>query len=124
MAEKKQDFDLSALSLDQDKRVLPENPRQQAKPAAQKAEKPKGKKAEKPAAKPAAGEGGVAAEIRSGRPTYKASGTECVRMVFVLPVETKQMLKQALAGPFFGKYQSQVEIVDAAIRAFVAGGAK
>jgi hypothetical protein len=123
MAEKKQDFDLSSLSLEQDKRVLPESARPQAKPAEQKAERPKGKKAGKAAAKPAAGEGG-AAEPRSGRPTYKAPDTECVRMVFVLPVETKRMLKQALAGPFFGKYQSQVELVDAAIRAFVANGTK
>lgn len=54
-----------------------------------------------------------------GRPTFRQSGVEYVKIIVTVPLETKQLIRQALAGEYFGKYETQAELVDAAIRAFV-----
>lgn len=88
---RKSDMDLSAFSVEQGKRVLP----------AEGGKKP-----------PAKGQG--------GRPTFKKSGIKYTKLVFEVPEDTKRVLKQALAGKFYGVYATQAELVDAAIKAFVS----
>jgi hypothetical protein len=47
-----------------------------------------------------------------------------VKLVLQLPLETKRLMQKALAEQFFGKYRTNVQLVDAAIRAFIANGGK
>jgi len=54
-----------------------------------------------------------------GRKSWKAEGTNYVRMAFDTPIETKQKLKELLAVKFFGKYISQDEMINAAIDEFI-----
>lgn len=119
--EKKPEFDLSELMLDQGKNVLPAP--KTAKPVEKPEVKQVRKKESKPAALVEAGEGGSVSHV-GGRPTFKAPNTECVRVTLDLPLETKRILQQALAGQFFGVYRSQTEVIDAAIRYFIEKGGK
>lgn len=139
---KKPDFGPADFELDVGRRVLPApepvpaasaaeaKPEQKPSPSVRPSKKAKAPKAEKPAA--AAGEGGQGLKVvvmgrsgeAGGRPTFKAPNTECVKVTLLLPLETKRMMQKALAGEFFGKFRSNVELVDAAIRTFITNGGK
>lgn len=135
---KKPDFSPADFELDADRRVLPAPQPPATAPETKLAEKPTAAKPPKKTkdAKPAAKTGeagdvgpkvvimGLSSGSAGGRPTFKGPNTECVKLVLQLPLETKRLMQKALAEQFFGKYRTNVQLVDAAIRAFIANGGK
>lgn len=125
------DLDFSKLlSLDEGKRVLFDDPtvieeHQEPRRAPKAPERATAaRKAAGPAPLSDTGRKTMVQGNGGGRPTYKEPGTECVRVAVNLPLETVRMMRQALAGELFGKFTSNTELVDAAIRAFLAQGRK
>ena len=58
-------------------------------------------------------------KAKVGRKSWKSDNVEYTRLGFDTPVETKQKLKQLLAGKFYGKYISQDEMLNDAINDFI-----
>ena len=59
-------------------------------------------------------------KAKVGRKSWKKPGTIYTRLGFDTPIETKQKLKQLLAGKFYGKYSSQDEMLNEAIKDFIS----